>query len=367
MSLAGSLKTMHVVDLLQWCGTNLKTGTLRLTRGPIEKRLFFKDGQPFSSTSNSPRETLGQFLIRAGKLNEEELFKALIQQDRSQEPLGQILIRQGLLTDEELNELLRLKTGESIYDCFLWPDGDFVFEDDRLPEEISVYIPLDLTAVILEGARRSDEWNRISQVFPSRFTTFTVEPDDGAELSEEDQKILELVSQGKNLGEIALELHAVDFYAATRLHELHERGLISVAVAMEEIPFEQQMADLQDKLREGVVCFNAGQHSEALAAFEAALAIDPQNKYARLFVLKIQREMEDAKGVNEIPLDGVPVLCVSMEELAKLELDPHEGFVLSRVNGEWNVRSILKICPMREDEVLIIFKRLIDIALIEFQ
>ena len=367
MSLAGSLKTMHVVDLLQWCGTNLKTGTLRLTRGPIEKRLFFKDGQPFSSTSNSPRETLGQFLIRAGKLNEEELFKALIQQDRSQEPLGQILIRQGLLTDEELNELLRLKTGESIYDCFLWPDGDFVFEDDRLPEEISVYIPLDLTAVILEGARRSDEWNRISQVFPSRFTTFTVESDDGAELSEEDQKILELVSQGKNLGEIALELHAVDFYAATRLHELHERGLISVAVAMEEIPFEQQMADLQDKLREGVVCFNAGQHSEALAAFEAALAIDPQNKYARLFVLKIQREMEDAKGVNEIPLDGVPVLCVSMEELAKLELDPHEGFVLSRVNGEWNVRSILKICPMQEDEVLIIFKRLMDITLIEFQ
>ncbi len=108
MSLAGSLKTMHVGDLLQWCGSNLKTGTLRLTRGPIEKRLFFKNGQPFSSTSNSPRETLGQFLIRAGKLNEEELFKALIQQDRSHEPLGQILIGQGLLTDEELNEHLRL-------------------------------------------------------------------------------------------------------------------------------------------------------------------------------------------------------------------------------------------------------------------
>ncbi len=171
----------------------------------------------------------------------------------------------------------------SIYDCFLWPDGDFVFEDDRLPEHISVYIPLELTAIILEGARRSDEWNRIEQVFPSRFTTFTVESDEDAELSEEDRKILELVSQGKNLGEIALELHAVDFYAATRLHELYQRGLISVAVAMEEIPFEQQMADLQDKLRQGVVCFNAGQHSEALSAFEAA-PIDPQNKYAALRV-----------------------------------------------------------------------------------
>ena len=367
MSLAGSLKTMHVGDLLQWCGTNLKTGTLRLTRGPIEKRLFFKEGQLFSSTSNSPRETLGQFLIRAGKINEEELFKALIQQDRSHEPLGQILIRQELLTYEELNELLRLKTGESIYDCFLWPDGDFVFEDDRLPEKISVYIPLDLTAVILEGVRRSDEWDRIWKVFPSRYTTFTVESKDGDDLSEEDVRILELVSQGKNLGEIALELHAVDFYAASRLHELHERGLVRVEAAMEEVPFEQQMAHLQDKLREGVVCFNAGQYSEALSAFEAALAIDPQNKYARLFVLKIKREMEDAKSVNEIPLDGVPVLSVSLDELAKLELDPQEGFVLSRVNGDWDVRSILKICPMREDEVLVIFKRLVENTLIEFQ
>ncbi len=71
--------------------------------------------------------------------------------------------------------------------------------------------------------------------------------------------------------------------------------------------------------------------------------------------------------INEISLDGVPVWRVSLDELAKLELDPHEGFVLSRVNGKWNVRSILKICPMQENEVLIIFKRLMDITLIEFQ
>ena len=51
MSISGSLKTMHSGDLLQWCGTNLKTGTLRLRRGPIEKQLFFKGGRLFSSTS----------------------------------------------------------------------------------------------------------------------------------------------------------------------------------------------------------------------------------------------------------------------------------------------------------------------------
>ena len=251
----------------------------------------------------------------------------------------------------------------------MWSNGDFVFEDDRLPEKIAVYLPLDLTALILEGARRTDEWHRIRQVFPSGFTRFSTQHDDEAATatSEEDRRILDLVSQGKTLGEIALELHAVDFYAASRLLELHERGLIRVEAAEDEIPFEKQMEDLQEKLREGVVCFNAGQYPEALSAFDAVLAIDPQNKHARLFSLKIQRLMKDVEGIRDIPLDGVPVLKSTLEELADTELDPQEGFVLSRINGEWDVRSILKICPMHQEEVLAIFERLLDDALIELR
>jgi tetratricopeptide (TPR) repeat protein len=367
MSITGSLNTMHLGDLLQWCGSNLKTGTLCLTRGPIEKQLFFKGGRLFSSTSNSPRETLGQFLIRAGKITEEELFKALIQQDRNHEPLGQILIGERLLDEEELNGLLQVKTQESIYDCFLWADGDFVFLDDRLPEKIAVNIPLDLTGVILEGARRSDEWDVIWKVFKSRFTTFTKTAEDPGDLSEEDARILELVDQGKNLEEISLELHAVDFYTASRLLALHERNLVEVEATTDEIPFEQQVEELRDRLREGVVCYNAGQYPEALSAFKAALTIDPQNKYARLFSLKVERLMKDTEAIGDIPLDGVPTLQRSLDELAALELDPQEGFVLSRINGEWNVRSILKICPMNETEILVIFKHLLDNGLIEFR
>ncbi len=370
MSLSGTLATMQLGDLLQWCGTNLKTGTLHVKRGPIEKQLFFKDGRLFSSISSNPRETLGQFLIRSGHITEENLFKALIEQDRSNRRLGQILVDSDVITEDVLEELLGLKTEEAIYDCFLWKDGEFTFEDETLPESIPVSLPLDLTGVILEGARRSDEWQRIHEVFPSRLVTFEINHDaleEVSDLSEEDRRVLELVARGKNLAEISLELHSVEFYAASRLLQLHEKKLVVVKESPEEMDFDQQVTELRDKLNTGVSLYNAGDYVNALAAFEGALEVDAQNKYARLFTLKIQRILEDFQKVSEIPPEAVPHLKVTLVELSGLDLDPQEGFVLSRVNGDWDVASITKICPMAEQEVLIIFKRMLDQGLIELE
>ena len=260
MSVSGSLATMLLGDLLQWCGNNLMTGTITLRRGPIEKKLFFKKGRLFSSTSSSPRETLGQYLIRSGYLTEEELFKALIEQDRTDRRLGQILLSTKAITEEVLEELLRLKTEEAIYDCFLWEDGEFIFEDDVLPDSIPVFLPLEVTGVILEGARRSDEWRRIHEVFPSRLSTFDVDRAAVAkatDLSEEDQRVIELIERGKNLAEISLELHAVEFYAASRLLELHARKLVTVKDSPDETDFDTQVKELREKLDTGASLYHA--------------------------------------------------------------------------------------------------------------
>ena len=34
--------------------------------------------------------------------------------------------------------------------------------------------------------------------------------------------------------------------------------------------------------------------------------------------------------------------------------------MLSRVNGQWDVQSILKLCPMAEEDALLIFARLLE-------
>jgi hypothetical protein len=53
--------------------------------------------------------------------------------------------------------------------------------------------------------------------------------------------------------------------------------------------------------------------------------------------------------------------------LSQQHFDPQEGFVLSRINGQWDVRSLLKLVPMPEDEVLLIFSRLLERQVIDLK
>ena len=47
-----------------------------------------------------------------------------------------------------------------------------------------------------------------------------------------------------------------------------------------------------------------------------------------------------------------------------LSLEPLEGFVLSRVNGQWRVADILSVVPASEAEVFLALKRLLDLGVI---
>ena len=83
MSLTGNLETMGLPEVLQWIATSRKTGTLYLRRAATEKRIVFQHGTVYSSWSNHPRESLGQFLIRDRFVTEEQLFRALQRQEKN--------------------------------------------------------------------------------------------------------------------------------------------------------------------------------------------------------------------------------------------------------------------------------------------
>src|SRR5260370_35377520 len=91
MGIHGNLHTMSVPCLLQSLGTGRKTGTLKLGRGGIVKEIYLEGGLIVGSTSNDPRELLGQVLLHYGKIEEAQLQTAMEIQRQFGGKLGVIL------------------------------------------------------------------------------------------------------------------------------------------------------------------------------------------------------------------------------------------------------------------------------------
>ena len=108
-----------------------------------------------------------------------------------------------------------------------------------------------------------------------------------------------------------------------------------------------------------------GRFDAALEAYERVLALDGLNQAAKKGLLAVAAARQKAKVASRIPLDKVPALRLTAMALAQQHFDPQEGFVLSRINGSWDVRSLLKLCPMPEEDVLLIFSRLLERRVIE--
>jgi len=74
-----------------------------------------------------------------------------------------------------------------------------------------------------------------------------------------------------------------------------------------------------------------------------------------------------AEAAPKIPPGAVPVLSKPMEELMSFAFTPNEAFIVSRINGIWDVRSIARISPFPEAEVLRVFAKLQTSGVITFK
>jgi hypothetical protein len=365
MSLQGDLRTMPLPDVLQWVAAGRKTGTLHVERRSIKKRIILREGHIYSSWSNDPRESLGQFLIRFRLVSEEHLFRALTAQEEKGRLIGSILVGDGLLQEEDLKRALKAKAEETIYNLFLWPAGQFEFHEGEFPDDILITLDTPVTPVILEGIRRVDEWQRIRTLFRSMDTTFHASATDEDAAEPLERQLLALAASGKSLAEMSLELRRSEFETAALVFQLHARGLLTVDKAGSDAPSRDPIGAIQELLALAYRRLQEKRYDSALEAYQEVLGLDRLNQFAKKGLLAAAEARGREASLKAVARDKIPKVAVDLATLTRQNLDPNEGFVLSRVNGEWDVQSILKLCPMSEEQALLIFARLLDRKLIE--
>jgi hypothetical protein len=370
MSLQGNLKTMSVPDLLQFLAAGRKSGTLKIGRGPIVKQIYLKDGLIVGSNSNDPKELIGQALLHYGKISEDQLQVAMQAHRQSGERLGRALTERGFVTEEAITEVLRTRTLEIIYDLFIWEEAEFEFiENDPFPDDM-IRIQVDATSVIMDGIYRIDEWGRYRQVIKSDRTFFELDTNWTHFLNEgkEIRDVIYHVEKRLTAAEICYNLHTTPFHASALLFDLIEKGAIRVAGEAAEPapevappPVTQSVPELLDQARAEI---DEENYESALALIVSALDQEPQNSEAGVLRDEAERKYMDHVFKNGLSPLSVIAISVSLDELEHQGLGPQEGFVLSRINGELNVDSILSVCPFREADTLRMIKKLLDTGVV---
>jgi hypothetical protein len=363
--LAGDLQTMVLTDVLLWIYSRKKSGTLHVRHNATRKRVVFQQGVLHSSSSNDPRETLGQFLVRDGLISEEQLFKTLLRQEEQGALLGVLLVSEGLLTADQLKRTLREKAEAIIYDLFLWASGSFFFHEGRLPRSVPINLEMDTQAVVKEGTRRRKRWERIRERFPSSEVTFRVEMPSSIPQDPIDRRIFELAAAGKTLQEISLETRRSEFDTAERLCSLCELNVLSVDRAAAEPAAADTVGAIQELLLLAAQALEERRYDAAFSAFQDVLALDHLNQAAKKGLIAVSEGRKRQRLAKRIQGHLVPVLRISPEALAKEKLTPEESFVIARINGKWDVQALLKLSPLGEEEALVVLGRLLDRKLID--
>jgi hypothetical protein len=368
MAIKGTLKTMSLTDLLQFLAAGRKSGTLKFDHGKITKQVYFKNGMIVGSKSNDPREYLGQVLLHYGKVDDAQLKTAREVQRTSGAKLGEVLVQQGFLTEDEVLAILKTRTLDAIYDLFVWTDGEFEFYDEEPPPADLLLIEVEPTNVIMEGIYRIDELARYKTLVPSDRSVLELNAGwtSSLKLGKEYRQVLYFVEKRMSVAEICYHMHASAFHVYGQLYTLIGEGVARVAGELPE-GSPAPMAEVED-LPESVteMVWSAERKLEqdpeaALLIVQKALQQQPNNPEAQsLLPLAEEKYIKHMYNAGGLSPKSVPQLLVAPTDLTTQQIDPQEGFVLSRINGSWDIQSILSICPFREADCLRMIKKLME-------
>jgi len=226
----------------------------------------------------------------------------------------------------------------------------------------------------MDGIYRIDEWSRYRAVIPSDRTFFELNPGwtQSLNTSEEIRRVLYHVERRLTAAEICYNMHTSLFHACALLFDLIRKDFIKVA-GEAPAPAAEAAADLSalklpktvpDLLNLARAELKENNAENALAIIHSALEQEPKNTAAHHLREEAEKKFVAQAFHNGFSPRSVAKILVAPEQLEHERLGPQEGFVLSRINGESDIESILAICPFREADSLRMIRKLLDSGII---
>jgi len=171
----------------------------------------------------------------------------------------------------------------------------------------------------------------------------------------------------RTLAQIVLEAHASEYNVCQVLYVMVQKGYLEAVQAESAAPAPARPpADSPQALMEAAKeLIKSGDSEGALVILEKARKSAGKNPEMNALIQVAEEHFIDKAYRHYLPPKKIPVLKKPLETLMNQDLSPEEGFLVSRVNGSWDLRSIISISPLREVDALRAFKKLRERGIID--
>tara|TARA_R110002096_G_scaffold4569_11_gene21722 strand:- start:1454 stop:4657 length:3204 start_codon:yes stop_codon:yes gene_type:complete len=266
MALRGDLASVDLAQVFQMLALNKKVGLLSIHSAKLWKVLYFDQrGVSVHHNVHAVLDRVIAAFVRTGRLTEESVDEVRDHSVRMGQSLTDSLLAGGYVDDAELQEQYRFELEEEIYDLFFCDEAKFEFHEntkkldgrDGTVDERFFY---NCDSIIMEAARRIDEWAYITERIPSTAEILVATADlvTAEEFGNDAPAIFELLDGRRNVARIVEITGLTTFLVCKTLSQLLDDQAIA-PVAHEEL------IELGDE------CMAEGRVPDAISLYERAI------------------------------------------------------------------------------------------------
>ena len=268
MALRGDLASVDLAQVFQMLALNKKVGLLSIHSAKLWKVLYFDQrGVTVHHNVHRVLDRVVAAFVRSGRLTEESTDEVRDHAVRMGQPLADSLLAGGYVDAGELEDQYRLELEEEVYDLFFCRDAKFEFHENTTRLEgrdgtIDERFFFNCDSIIMEAARRIDEWAFISERIPSTAEVLVATADaiDGDEYGPDGPAIFELLDGRRNVARVVEITGLSNFMVCKTLSQLLDAGAIAPVAQEELLPLANE-------------CMGEGRLQDAISLYERAIEL----------------------------------------------------------------------------------------------
>jgi tetratricopeptide (TPR) repeat protein len=195
-----------------------------------------------------------------------------------------------------------LDTENAVYTLFTWTSGTFNFEAGVEPEAGAPLVSVDPQSLLLEGARRVDEWSLIEKKIPSFDLVYSIDRPrltmNRDKLTPEQEALLPIIDGHRDINALIRDSGLGEFEVGKALYGLLNASFLLPVGRKRTTPTLPRNATPSERRELASALYRAGMHDEADREFRGLIEELPDSTASFYLGLIALRRAEWAAAVN---------------------------------------------------------------------